>query len=85
MTPTSQTKANDKKHHVYMTTTNLAGKLYSDQTCRFQATSSRGNFYVVIFYTVYGNHIKSCPIKSRHRNEILKAYDEVYSYLRVRD
>ena len=39
---------------------------------------------MVIFYTVDKNHIKSYPIKSRHINELLKAYDEVYSYLRVR-
>ncbi|KAL7529464.1 hypothetical protein ACHAXR_002975, partial [Thalassiosira sp. AJA248-18] len=64
------------------------GRLYSDQTGRFPITSSRGNCYVIIFYAADGNYIKSYPIKSRHRSQLLKAllkaYDEVYAYLRVR-
>ena len=52
MTLVPQTKMNDKTHHVYMTITNLAGNLYSDQTGHFPVTSIRGNFYVFIFYTV---------------------------------
>ena len=67
-----------------MTIINLAGKLYSDQTGGFSVTSNQGNLYVVIFYTVDGNHIKSYPIKSWHRNDLLKAYVEVYSYIRIR-
>ena len=84
MTLVPQTPTNDKTNHVYMTITDMAGKLYSDQTGRFPVTSNRGHCYVVIFYCVDGNYIKSFPIKSRHRSELLKAYDEVYSFLRVR-
>ena len=84
VTPVPQTKTNDKTHHVYITITNLSGKLYSDQTGLFLVTSSRVNFYVVIFYTLDRNHIKSYPIKFWHRNELLKSYEEVYSYLRFR-
>ena len=84
MTPVPQTKTNYKTHHVYMKITNLSGKLYSDRTGRFPVTSSRGNCYVVIFYTLYGNHIKSYPINSQHIDDLLKSYDEVYSYLRFR-
>ena len=83
MTPVPQTKTNDKIHHVYMTITNYFGNSYSDHTYRFPVISRQGNWDVVIFYTVYGNHIESYTIKSRHRNEVLKAYEEVYSYLRV--
>ena len=54
---------NDFIHHVYMTTTDLDGKLYSDQTGRFPIASNRGNCYVVIFYAVNGNYIKAYPIK----------------------
>ena len=64
ITPVPQTKSNDKKHHVNMISTNISGKLYSDETGRFSVTSSPGNYYVVIFYTVYGNHIKEYPINS---------------------
>ena len=84
MEPVQQTPSNDRSHHVYMSITDIDGKLYSDQTGRFPITSNRGNCYVVIFYAVDGNYIKSYPIKSRHRSELLKAYEEVYTFLRIR-
>lgn len=62
----------------------IDGQLFTDQTGRFPLTSNKGNNYVVIFYTVDANHIKSYPIKSRHRSELLRAYSEVYAYLRMR-
>ena len=74
---------NNSSHHVYMTITELDGKLYSDQTGRFPITSNRGNCYVVIFYAVDGNYIKSHPIKSYYLSQLLKAYDDVYDFLRV--
>ena len=70
-------------HHVYMEITDIDGKLYSDQTVRFPITSNHGNCCVVIFYEVDGNYIKEYPIKSHHRSQVLKAYDDVYSFLRV--
>ena len=72
---------NNRSHHVYMTITDLEGKLYSDQTGHFPITSNRGNCYVVIFYAVYGNYIKSYPIKYHHRSHRLKAYDDLYAFL----
>ena len=84
MEQVQQTMSNDRSHHVYMSITDIDGKLYSDQTGRFPITSNRGNCYVVIFYAVDGNYIKSYPIKSRHRSELLKAYEEVYAFLRIR-
>ena len=79
-----QEPLNDKTNMVFMTLHECEGQLYSDQTGRFPLTSNKGNAYVVLFYTVDANHIKSYPIKSRHKSEIKKAYDEVYSYLRIR-
>ena len=49
---------NERSHHVYTKITDLDGKLYSDQTCRFPITSNCGNCYVVIFYAVDGKYIK---------------------------
>ena len=72
MKPVPQTKTNDKTQHVYITINNLSGKLYSDQTSHFPVTSIWGNYHVFIFYTADGNHIKSFPIKYRHRNKLLK-------------
>ena len=84
MEPVLQAPLNDRTHHVYMTITDVEGRLYSDQTGRFPLTSNQGNCYVIIFYAVDGNFIKSYPIKSRHRSQILKAYEDVYAYLRIR-
>ena len=67
-----------------MTTADVEGKLYSNQTGRCPITSNRGNSVVVIFFCVDGNYIKSYPIKSWHRSNLLKAYNDVYAYLRIR-
>ena len=74
---------NKRIHHVYIKIYNLDGKLYYDQTGRFPITSNRGNCYVVIFYAVDGNYIKEYPIKSHHLSQLIKAYDDVYDFLRV--
>eukprot|EP00804_Cyclotella_cryptica_P012573 CCRYP_014710-RA/>CCRYP_014710-RA protein AED:0.34 eAED:0.26 QI:0/0/0/1/0/0/2/0/588 len=79
-----QTPQNDKAHMVFMTLIEVAGQLFTDQTGRLPVTSNRGNNYIVIFYAVNPNYIKAYPIKSRHRSELLKADEEVYSFLRVR-
>ena len=79
-----QLPKNDRIHHVYMTITDLDGKLYSDQPGRFLITSNRGNCYVVIFYAVNGNCIKAYPIKYRHRSQLLNAYDDLYDFIKVR-
>ena len=66
-----------------MTITDLDGKLYSHQNCCFPITSNCGNCYVVNFFAVDVNYIKLYPIKYQHRSQLLKAYDDVYSFLRV--
>ena len=68
MTTVPQAPNNDKTHEVYMSISEMEGKLFSDQTGRFPITSNRGNCYVIIFYVADGNFIKSYPIKSRHRS-----------------
>ncbi|KAL7479566.1 LOW QUALITY PROTEIN: hypothetical protein ACHAW6_005291 [Cyclotella cf. meneghiniana] len=77
-----QLTLNDKTNMVFMTMVNIQGHLFTDQTGRCPLTSNRGNNYVVIIYTVDENHIKSYPIKSCHRSELLHAYNNVYTYLR---
>ena len=74
----------DRSHHVYMKITILDSKLYSNQTGRFPITSNRGNSYVAILFAFDGNYIELYPIKFQHRSQLLKAYDYVYSFLRVR-
>ena len=84
MDPVPQTPTNDRCHHVYMSITDINGILYSDQTGRFPITSNRGNCYFFIFYASDGNYIKSYPIKSRHRTQLLTAYEDIYNFLRIR-
>jgi hypothetical protein len=66
-----------------MTLAEVDGQLFTDQTGCFPVMSNHGNNYIVIFYVVDANYIKSYPIKSRHRTELLKAYTDVYQYLRI--
>eukprot|EP00804_Cyclotella_cryptica_P020487 CCRYP_019795-RA/>CCRYP_019795-RA protein AED:0.41 eAED:0.41 QI:0/-1/0/1/-1/1/1/0/277 len=83
MEPPQQAPNNDKTNMVFLTIAKVDGQLFTDQTGRFPVTSSRGNNYIVIFYIVDANYIKSYPIKSRHRTELIKAYDDVYNFLRT--
>ena len=41
------------------------------------------NTYVVVFYIVDGNTIKSVPIKNITKGELLQAYKEIYEYLQT--
>ena len=61
-----QAPQNDKTNMVFMTIAEAKGQLFTNQTNRFPVTSNRGNNYIVLFYIVDANFIKSYPIKSQH-------------------
>ena len=84
MAPVPRIPVSDHTDHVCMTTTGVRGKLYSDHTGHFPLTENRGASVVIIFYCAEGNYIKSYSIKSRHRSNLLKVYDDVYTYLQIR-
>ena len=67
-----------------MTTVKAEGLIASDQTGMFPRTSNRGNKYICIFYVYDSNFIKGVPIKSRKKEELLKAYKEMYAYCEQR-
>jgi len=71
-TPT-QTADNTDTHLVFMSTVDASGLIYSDQTGMFPCISNRGMKYVCIFYIYDANYIKSVPIKSRDKKELLRA------------
>ena len=79
-----QTLLNDRKNHVYMTTTEVEGKLYSNQTGRFPVTPNQVNGVVVIIFCADGNCIKLYPIKLRHRSNLLNVYNDECDYLHIR-
>ena len=84
MAEAHQTPLNTRTNHVFMQVHTIDGIISSDQTGRFPITSNRGNAYVVVFYVYDANYIRSIPIKSRSKEELLRAYNEVYEWLTVR-
>ena len=57
------------------------GKLYTDLTGCFPVQSSRGHKYILVAYNFDSNSIHVRPLKSRHDNNTIKAYEEIYSML----
>jgi hypothetical protein len=47
--------------------------MYSDQTGRFPATSSRGNKYIMVLVKVDGNCIDAEPMKNKSEGAMIKA------------
>ena len=84
MSTPAQEPRNEKTHIVFMTTVEKEGLVASDQTGAFPQISNRGNRYMCIFYIYDCNHIKGVPIKSRKKEELLRAYKEVYKYCEER-
>jgi hypothetical protein len=80
---TPQAPLNARTNHVFTQIHAINGVISSDQTGRFPITSNRGNAYVVVFYIYDANYICSIPIKSRSKEELLRAYHEVYEWLSV--
>jgi hypothetical protein len=72
---------NPPTHFVFMTIIKISGMLFSNQMSQSPITSNRGNKYVVIFYIYDDNFVKSVPIKSQSKEELLQAYRLVYAYL----
>ena len=60
------------------------GKLYTDLTRRFPVQSSRGYKYILVAYNFDSNSIHVQPLKSRHDNDTIKAYEEIYAKLTSR-
>ena len=80
----SQVDGNIDTHFVFMSTADSKGLVCSDQTGMFPRISNKGMKYVCIFYIYDANYIKSVPIKSREKKELLRAYQEVYAFCQQR-
>ena len=76
------------KTHVLYTTTicynEPTGKLYTDLTGHFPVQSSRGHKYILVAYNFDSNSIHVKPLKSRHDNDTIKAYEDIYNMLMQR-
>jgi hypothetical protein len=81
MEPLPREPFNPRTHFVFMTIIKISSMLFSNQWGWFPITFIRGNKYVVIFFIFDANFVKSVPIKSRSKEELLRAYRLVYAYL----
>ena len=80
----TQVEHNATTNAVYMSTMDSDGFICSDQTGMFPRISTRGMKYICIFYIYDSNFIKSVALKSRKKEELLRAYNEVYSFCQQR-
>jgi len=84
MAEAPQAPLNARTNHVFMQIHAIEGVISSDQTVRFPITSNRGNAYVAVFYVYDANYIRSIPIRNQSKEELLRAYNEIYEWLLVR-
>jgi hypothetical protein len=72
-----------KTQNVYAATID-AGQIYTDQTGRFHAVSSKGNKCIMVLNDYDSNAILAKPIKNRTAPELLKAFQFMEQELVVR-
>ena len=80
----TQEPTNKKTNMVFMSVQRPEGFIASDQTGKFTRMSNRGMQYICVFYIHDPNYIKGIQIKSRKKEELLRAYKEVYAYCESR-
>ncbi len=84
MADAPQELLNVRTNLVFMHIHAIDGVISSNQTGRFPITSNRGNAYAIVFYVYDANYICSVPIKSRSKEELLRAYRKTYEWLSMR-
>jgi hypothetical protein len=67
-----------------MTVHIIMGRVSSNNTECFPVTSNQANAYIALFYIYNADAIWSIPIKSRSKEELLRAIIEVYTWLTAR-
>ena len=55
--------------------------MFSDQTGKFQVTSSKGSKYIIVMFVEDVNAILSEPLKSRLEQKIVNAMVKLHTYL----
>ena len=76
-----------RTHALYAATISYnqpTGKLYTDLTGRFPVQSSRGHKYILVAYNYDSNSIHVRPLKSRHDNDTIQVYEDIYNMLKQR-
>ncbi|KAL7475143.1 LOW QUALITY PROTEIN: hypothetical protein ACHAW6_001069 [Cyclotella cf. meneghiniana] len=78
-----QLPLNDKTNMVFMSTVDIQGQLFTNQSGQFPITSNRGNNYIVIYSTQW-MPMTSSHTQPNHVTDLL-AYNDVYAYLHMCD
>jgi hypothetical protein len=67
------------KQNIMVKIFNASETVYSDQTGRLPVQSSRGNTSIMCFFDVDANYIAVEPIRSHHDNQMIPAYQKLWS------
>ena len=73
-----QEPGNSKTRLVFMAVEYPEGFIASNKIGMSPKTLKEGMKYISVFYIVDSNFIKGIPLKSRKKEELLRAYKEVY-------
>ena len=75
---------NNRTHLVLMSVKRVEGYVASDQTVKFPRTYNKGMQYICVVYIYNPNYIKGVTLKIRKKEELLRAYQEVYTFYKNR-
>ena len=67
-----------------MSVKRVEGYLSSDQTGKFPRISNKGMQYICAFYIYDPNYTNGVALKIRKKEELLRAYKEVYTFCKNR-
>ena len=84
MTVPTKEPRNKRTNLVFMTMKLADGWIASNQTGAFPRVSNRGHKCISVFYVHDTNFVKGVPVKGRHRQELLRAYEDIYKWCTVR-
>jgi hypothetical protein len=70
-----------KMHDIYIKIHSVTETMYTDQTGRFPATSTRGNQYIMVLVEVDGNYIDAEPMKNKTEGSLIKTYQILWERL----
>jgi hypothetical protein len=60
-----------KKHDILILVYNAKATMYSDQTGKFPAVSSKGNKYIMVLHNVDSNSLWENPMKNQTSGELI--------------
>ena len=76
----TQEQENNKKQFVFMSVKRIEGYVANYQIGNFPRTSNRGMQLNYVFYIYDPNYIKGVALKSIRKEELLRAYQEVFFF-----